>query len=211
MSDQKAVKRILLALAEYFDKSLTESQLAMYSQDLSDLNAFEIERASVIYRKNPKNTRFPLPSALIAALHPEQDESTVAIDLATRLCALIEEKGYVWEFSNGNGVAPAYAPYPTFAEAVIGELGTVALEVVQRFGGWRRIHDAYYDSDRTAFMAQLRDRVAAILKLSRSGHLHYRPSLPLNHDRPSLENRTGPKSIATLTNSYLTKAMKDLA
>jgi hypothetical protein len=198
MNDSKAIKRTLLALAEYFDKSLTESQLAMFAHDLSDLNAEAVERAALVYRRDPKNTRFPLPAALRAIIEPQVDESSLAIDLATRICAAISYHGYTWEFANVPGVAPAFAPYPTFHDALVAELGEVSAEVVRRFGGWKAIHDAYFDSDRTAFMAQLRDRVLATLKMAKAGTLLSNPRLPTGQRLRVASGSKGPMQIGEI-------------
>lgn len=189
MSREKNIIRILVGLAEYYDKSLTETQLAMYTQDLEGLDPRQIELAAMQYRREPKNTRFPLPAALRALIEPETDDHTIAVDLAGRVAAAIEAKGYVWAWNGG------YKPHKTFGEAVAADLGTVAWEVIQRYGGWQRIHDAYFDMDRGMFNAVIRERILSTLKLSRAGRLNYRPELPLDHERPSLSERTGPTQI----------------
>jgi hypothetical protein len=45
-------------LAEYFSHPLTETQLLMYAEDLSDLTPDQAVEAALRYRKNPKTLAF---------------------------------------------------------------------------------------------------------------------------------------------------------
>lgn len=58
------IAAIITALAEYYSKNLSDTQLEMYTQDLSDISPEALKSAAVMYRTNPKNSFFPLPGAL---------------------------------------------------------------------------------------------------------------------------------------------------
>lgn len=61
---RKSVSSVISALAEYYDKKLTETQIAMYVEDLGDLSLADLSEAVKRYRRDPKNSFFPLPAKL---------------------------------------------------------------------------------------------------------------------------------------------------
>jgi hypothetical protein len=189
---KKEIMKILIAMGEYFERSLTETQLSMYTSDLEDLSPDQVMFAFAEYRRNPKNTRFPLPSAIRTILEPESDDQTTAVDLAGKIATAIEQKGYVWAWDGG------HRGYRTFGDAVIAELGSLALTVIERFGGWKSIHDAYFEMDRGMFNAVLRERISATIRLAKANRLNHRPMIPFQQERHVISERAGPKSIGQI-------------
>jgi hypothetical protein len=179
------VKRTLIALAEYYGQQLSEAQLVMYSEDLSDLSSEEVEEAAIFYRRNPKNIRFPLPAQLREAIRPSLDPKVAAADIAARITAAVIKRGYTWAMDGG------YRPHETFEKALRADLGDVSVEVVRRSGGWKVLHDNYYEMDPGTFKAQLRGHIEAIMELSRQGRLSQRNFLRLPAESQNLIERTG--------------------
>src|ERR1700747_675495 len=61
----------ILGLAEYYDKTLSESQLGMFVEDLESITLEQLQFAIRKYRTNPKNVFFPMPSALLGIVMEE--------------------------------------------------------------------------------------------------------------------------------------------
>ena len=84
MKHREQISRIVAGLAEYYDKHLSVSQLAMYVEDLAGMDLERLAQAVREYRADPKNDRFPLPAKLRALdrsedMHPGADEAWAMI------------------------------------------------------------------------------------------------------------------------------------
>lgn len=156
---REQVKLLLVGLAAYFDKKLSDTQLAMYAEDLEDLPLEELAAAVRAYRKNPKNTQFPLPSKLREAIAPQETPEDAA--------RLAESE--VWE-------AVARYGWPNPKEAQMA-LGALAWEGVQRFGGWDRVC-ASANEDGSTFRAQMRGTLESVYRRAQAGRLEERVALP---------------------------------
>jgi len=180
MSSQQ-IKALLIQMAEYYDKQLSEPQLKMYTSDLGRYPAEALSRAFEVYRNDPKNFRFPLPGQLIAILNPKTDDRDDAIDIARRLQEAAATHHSYWDFPKYNG-GPAYyesnkGKFHTFHEAAVSQVGELGAEVIRRFGGWKRFYESYLETDRGQFHAQLREMVESTIKRARAGSLQTLPKL----------------------------------
>lgn len=59
------ITKIVLAFAEYYDKTLSETQIQMFVEDLMGLSPDQLKMAVKKYRMDPANVFFPLPAKLI--------------------------------------------------------------------------------------------------------------------------------------------------
>lgn len=60
------IAKIILDLAVYYNATISEKRISLFVEDLKNLELEFLKRASEIYRLNPENKFFPLPSALLA-------------------------------------------------------------------------------------------------------------------------------------------------
>lgn len=160
MKKQDEIIKILGALGEYYDKPLTATQLAMYSEDLMDLEPSELTAAILTYRNDPRNTRFPLPPQLKAAIGTVLNPEDEAVQIVARILMAIGQIG----------------PYRTEeAKAAIGEVGW---RVVQAEGGWGAVCDVQTD-DLPIRKAQWRNLAKSCFE--RRHHLPQSESKELEH------------------------------
>ncbi len=160
MSNQDAIKKLLVGLSAYYQQQIPDVALSMYAEDLADIPAHLVQNAAREYRRNPKHTRFPLPAALRAIAIPEDDPEGAAREAAARIIGAVEKNGW---------------PNPDRARAYIGELGWA---VVQRLGGWPSICQTLDQTDIGVFQAQARDLAKVLHGKSKSGTLDEAPGLP---------------------------------
>jgi hypothetical protein len=117
----------------------------------------------------------------------------VAADIAAGITAAIVKKGYTWEWEGG------YVPHKTFVDALRAELGDVAVEVVRRSGGWKILHDNYWEMDAGIFKAQLRGQIEAIFEMHKAGRLNEKNFLNHSTERQQIsESSFGVKKLLEL-------------
>lgn len=75
MTNQNKINEILIHLAEYYFQELSEAQVKMFTQDLRGMTPEQVQEAAICWRRNPRNTRFPLPVQLKQAV-PDGRPST---------------------------------------------------------------------------------------------------------------------------------------
>jgi hypothetical protein len=153
------VKRLLIGLAAYYDRKLSDDQVGMYAEDLADLTLEELGEAVRRYRRNPKNVGFPLPARLRQEIAP-QDTPEDSARLA---------ESEIWETVGRVGYARG--------EDAERRLGGLAWEGVRRFGGWVRVCEAANENP-TAFRAQMRSVLESVYRRAQSGRLEERVALP---------------------------------
>lgn len=127
MTKQAEIMRLLAALGEYYDKPLTPTQLAAYSEDLMDMEPEQLAHAIKIYRNDPRHDRFPLPVKLKAMVGQTTNPEDEAVLIAGRILNAIARIG----------------PYePARAKMAIGPVGW---QVVECEGGWETICEIQTD------------------------------------------------------------------
>lgn len=165
MSYENEIARILTLLGKYYGKQLDPDQIEMYVEDLIDLPPEPLARAVKLYRNNPKNAFFPLPSQLRAMVLPPETPEDSAREAAGRIVAAISTVG----------------PYDhERAKNYIGQLGW---EIVKRQGGWLQVCEAMTYQNQTSLQAQWRDLGATLYRRSESGRLGEAPALPGNQPK----------------------------
>lgn len=160
MSNEREIAKIVIGLAEYYDKVPTAAQIEMYVQDLSSLTPQELIEAVKRYRNDPKNDRFPLPAKLKAMVKPPELDEDLAKEAAARIVGAVAKIG----------------PYETErAKAYIGELGW---EVVVRQGGWESVCIALDYHNQGTLQAQWRELALSLIRRTRIGLVEKPPMLP---------------------------------
>jgi hypothetical protein len=164
----------------YKHPPMSDMVVKMYASDLEDLSFDEVVRAYEIYRRNPKNTRAPLPAAIREIICPEVADEDVAISTAGNVVQAVSKYGW----SNS-----------TDARVFIGELGWAA---VQRFGGWQYVCENLGRTIQLGqFQAQIRDSMKSDIKVIRAGGAL--PALDYKYQDPdALLNDNKQKQITNL-------------
>lgn len=171
--DEKKIITLIVGMASYYQASLSDEAVKMYAADFEGYSFEALSAAYKEYRNDPKNKFSPLPSQIKEIINPKVDNRGAAADLAQRIIAAANKHDNWW------------AKYDTFQSEFMAELGEVAWNVVQKRGGWWRFCDQYFDSDQTAFSAQLRDAIEFEWTSNQSGNLRPMHELPEPKYAPS--------------------------
>lgn len=182
LSDSEKLLALVVAVSKYYGAKLEDDVARLYASDLADLPFAQVEAAYASWRRNPTNVRAPLPAGIRAIVQPRPDDKSVAVDLAKKLGTLLSKHGAWWPKTSrpdgGDLFIGAGKEHPTLKAALVAEFGELGFEVVERRGGWHRMHIEFTQSEPGVFNAQLRDHIQAVMDLARSGQLHRLPSLP---------------------------------
>lgn len=161
-SEKRAqIAGMLVKLAEYYGRTLTQNQVTMYVEDLVGQDIGQIHAAIFAYRKDPRNKTFPLPSQLEQIIHAplQVSDDAHAVEAAARIMGAVRSIG----------------PYaPKHAERAIGELGWY---VVERMGGWFGVCEMLTNDNTTSLQAQFREIAKSALQRGKHGTLHVAPKL----------------------------------
>lgn len=167
MNQREQISEIIFALGEYYDKNLTQNQIAMYVEDLIDLDATQLVEAIKRYRLDPKNDRFPLPVKLKAMIGQAVSPDDAARDASSRIIAAVAKYGW----NN-----------PDRARDYVGELGW---EIVKRQGGWMNLCESLTYDNQGMLQAQWRE-LAVSVQRSGTRTRDTGPSLPSPEDSKKL-------------------------
>ena len=151
------IKKLLIGLAEYFEKALTPGQLSMYSEDLEEFTLEEIGLAIQAVRRNPAQKFFPLPASLREEIVGNARDE--ALEASNRILEGMTRFGYT---------------NPERAKQFIGELGW---RVVEREGGWQYLCQRVQGDDLPILKAQWRELAAATIRRGNAG-IDSAPALP---------------------------------
>lgn len=173
--DQKnKIATVLAYMCEYYSKSLSKPAIQMMVEDLADLDFQQVYDAFGTYRKDPRNSQFPLPAKIREVINPAIDKRNVAVELAYRIDKAISkhgynwvdgyysEKGNYWNDNKGN-------TFSTFKEAVISELGEIGWHAICSRGGWSRVSSSANEMQEGQFISQMRDQIQATITLKEQG------------------------------------------
>ena len=170
----QAIKETIILTASYYNRTLSKPLLNMYLEDLEDLPPAAILEAYRAWRRNAKNTQFPLPAQIRNMIQPEVDDDSLAKDAASRILEAVVKFGW----NN-----------PTEAKAYVGDL---AWAVVVRFGGWDYVSRNMGTANLNigTFQAQARDIAKTQIVFAKAGRLNEAPSLPEPVNKPQLNQVT---------------------
>lgn len=170
------LKKLIVQLAAYYEKDLSDEQIVLYANDLASLLSFdEALTAAAAYRRDPENTFFPRPiSKLVKYARPERPDSDAALEVAASIIKCVKRHGY---------------PNGTEARAEMGEVGWA---VVQAFGGWATICEIMNDKNIPTYTAQFRELAKAKIADARAGRFDETPTLPAPSNLNRLTRLIGP-------------------
>lgn len=154
------IARIVIGLAEYYDKTLNANQLEMYVEDLSVLTEDQLSSAVKLYSTNPENVFFPLPSKLLAIIKPPMNEKDEAQEVSNLIMSCVLKCGY------------------TNPETAKQKMGDLAWQVVQQFGGWKHLCETCTNENEGMLRAQIRGLAESVSKRARRGEIGVIPALP---------------------------------
>lgn len=200
--------RLLTTMASYYGRDLQKLAASFMIDDLQEFSYETIKQAFEIYRKNPINKFFPLPSQIIEIIKPSVKEKTTAIALTNKIISKLKDKGSSWsngffgELSTRENPVKLYEggknemgyrnTFLNFYDALKDDLGDVAYEYIRNHrGGWDGLCNDYFSEFRndSSFFAQMREGIESILEISRAGKLNDKPQLP-TRERFELTNQT---------------------
>lgn len=148
------IKKLIVKLAAYYEKTLTDEQVEMYSKQMADhLTAQDVSVACKKYIDDPANEFFPRPmSKLIALVRSPVSQEALAHDSASKIKQAVSDCGY---------------SDPIAARAFIGEIGW---EIVRRSGGWSFICENLGTNKMPVltFYAQSRDLAKSLGEIKKS-------------------------------------------
>lgn len=170
-NQRKELALVIVSTAIYFGRQLERSVVALMVSDLEDLDFEKVISAYSIYRRDGKNSTFPLPGKIREMINPKQSKDGLANEAASRIRKAISDFG--WCNSEE-------------AKAFIGELGWA---VVERSGGWQYVCENHgLDLNPLTFHAQARDLAKSIAESSELG-IHDQPiALPENKNKMQIDN-----------------------
>lgn len=170
---------ILGIMAVFYGRNdLSRPVISMYLDDLAaELTFSQAIEACTRYRRDKRNTRFPLPAQLIEAVKPAADPKALANVLTRKIENAVAHHGYTWEagFDYQGGrywearVDGKTKTFATFREAVIAELGEIAWHAICQRGGWMAVRNSMSEMNEGTFVAQMRDQIEATIQLAKSG------------------------------------------
>lgn len=170
-----STEELIIYMAEYHNKQISEPVVRMYAADLKILTVKEINEAWVVYRNKPENKFMPQPSQLKAIARPEFDTVNVPKILTETLYCEISSKGPNWLRNNDR------EEWPGILKCEFGGLG---YKVIMYYGGWSKFCNNFdMASSQENAKAQLRNMIKAVMELSLSGNLDKK------FQAPTIENQ----------------------
>jgi len=156
------LKKLIAGVAVYYRDQLSNDTVAMYARDLQDLDFPAVLRAYEIYRKDPKNTKPPLPARIREMVKPtQQTDDVIAREAVTRLLGAIPKYGHT-----NAGDARKF-------------MGELAWQIVAMVGGWSFIcHEMGVSLHAGTCAAHWKELAVGLLQKARMGTLDTPPALP---------------------------------
>lgn len=182
MNKHLEIGKVLFNLALYYSYQLTEPQLALYVQDLIDMDFELLVKAVRLYTSDAKNEKFPLPAKLKCIVQVTDEQK--ARDAASRIISAIAKVG----------------PYQgNEAKETMGEL---AWAIVQANGGWMQI--CQVESKELGIMSsQWRELGISILANTKLGMDRTQgPALGLTKQEPVREFKSITEMMEVMTKKF---------
>lgn len=173
--DQKnKIATVLAYMCEYYSKSLSKPAIQMMVEDLADLDFQQVYDAFGTYRKDPRNSQFPLPAKIREVINPAIEKRNVAVELAYKVDKAIKDHGYNWVdgyySENGNyWIGKDKQVFRSFKEAVVSELGEIGWHAICSRGGWANLSASANKMQEGQFISQMRDQIQATIVLKEQG------------------------------------------
>lgn len=156
----QSLKALIVATSAYYGHTVPDNVLALYVEDLADLEFPAVAGAIKEVRRDPKTTRFPLPAAIRSRIAPTESVEDQAREAASRITSAVAKYGWT---------------NPERAKEFIGEVGWY---VVDRMGGWQNVCQTLCAENMPSLQAQWRELAASAMRRSKAGTLNVAPALP---------------------------------
>ncbi len=163
LPEMQRLKALIVATGAYYGQVIDDAVLGMYVNDLADLPFTRVVDELENARRDPKNSRFPLPAVIRSRIKPV-DADTDEIRAHTAV-ARIPEAIAKYGWANAKQ-----------AREFIGELGWL---IVSRDGGWVRVCEMLNQDNIGTLKAQWRTQALFEAKRSRAGLTNEAPALPM--------------------------------
>lgn len=157
--ETQKLKALIVATAAYYGQQIPDQVLAMYVEDLADLNFEAVVAIVREIRRDPKNNRFPLPAVIRDRISPAITPENEALEAVSRIIEAVSKIG----------------PYRVAAaREYVGEL---AWSVVQTEGSWENVCSNLTDDTIGVSRAQWKQIALAKLNRAKAG-ITAAPGLP---------------------------------
>lgn len=197
----QSIKLTLIKLAAYYEKTLTDDQLAIYSNQLAaQLTDDECKTALDLYINDPKNEWFPKPvSKLISLIKAPLSAEDVGQNISSLLLQAERRFGLHWTEGHQQSGETIYGgkdiSYRNWRDAAKSMFGEIGLQIVDRYGGWREFCINLYDSPDGVVRAQIKNLAVSLQNtIQKTGSYD---TLPHNTS-PQLENIIKLTNIKTI-------------
>ena len=163
-----AIKTHLVKLAAYYEKNLSDEQIMIYSNQITEnLTDDECAWACKLYISDPKNEFFPKPvSKLIALIRTPLSSEDVSQNITSLLLQAERKYGIHWSEGYFQGGETIYQgkdiSYKTWRAAAISVFGETGLKLVDRYGGWKEFCINVYDSPDGVVRAQVAKAITSL-------------------------------------------------
>lgn len=159
--EQKAVKKLVIGLAETYGVNLNEARLQIYCDILLPYGPGSVDAAVSSLIRDPRVRAFPLPAQILERIGGTTlDPDLEAVEASNRILQAIEKYGWA---------------RPIEAKMFIGSLGWL---VVEREGGWEKVCENTMVDNMPQFKAQWRELAKALQARARAGVVERGPELP---------------------------------
>jgi len=165
-----------LQVAAYYQNDLPKEIVRLYALDTLEFTLDQLTAAFKIWRKDQsKLGKLPLPGHLDCILNPQRNPKDAANEAVNNaLVAMYKWDPYGWD-PRGTGLDK----YSTFEDYVCGEFGELALFIIAKAGGARKLRRQIDSSGSyETLRAQLRDLGLAMYNTAEKGLLDAPPALP---------------------------------
>lgn len=174
------IEKELFSLAFYFNETrFTKQHFEMYAKDLIDKDLDQIKKGCEFYRKDPKNSFFPVPPTKILTYFQEDDNED-AYEIIEDIIECVSDYGW-----NNSKDAKDYL------DSVSGDIGW---NVVKVFGGWNYLcQNLGKEITLTMFNSQAREFIKGSLSRNRkkiilNENIEENKSIENNYDKELNKN-----------------------
>lgn len=163
-----AIKTSIIKLAAYYEKILSDEQILIYSNQISEnLTDDECAIACKLYINDQKNEFFPRPvSKLIALIRTPLSTEDVSQNITSLLLQAERKYGIHWSegyFQNGETIFKGKEiSHTTWEAAAISVFGSTGLKLVDRYGGWKEFCINVYESPDGVVRAQTSKAITSL-------------------------------------------------
>lgn len=173
----------LVKLAAYYEKTLTDEQVEIYSnQIMESLTSDECAHACKLYINDPKNEFFPRPvSKLITLIKSPISNEDISQNISSMLIEAEKRFGPHWDegcCQEGQMIFRGKdCAYTNWRHAALSVFGEVGLKVVDRYGGWKDFCINIYESPDGVIRAQIKNLATSLQNtIQKTGSFDYLPT-----------------------------------